>query len=68
MTGLESLELEETIIGLILADYHLIDRLLLSENYFTNPKLIKLLSAMKGEWYRSIKNYFKEKMQSQLNI
>lgn len=50
MTGLESLELEETIIGLILADYHLIDRLLLSENYFTNPKLIKLLSAMKGEY------------------
>lgn len=50
MTGLESLELEETIIGLILADYRLIDRLLLSENYFTNPKLIKLLSAMKGEY------------------
>lgn len=50
MTGLESLELEETIIGLILADYHLIDRLLLSEKYFTNSKLIKLLSAMKEEY------------------
>lgn len=50
MTGLESLELEETIIGLILADYHLVDRLLLSEKYFTNSKLIKLLSAMKEEY------------------
>lgn len=50
MTGLESLELEETIVGLILADYHLLDRLLLSEKNFTNPKLIKLLSAMKGEY------------------
>lgn len=50
MTGLESLELEETIIGLILADYHLIDRLLLSEKYFANPKLIKLLSVMKDEY------------------
>lgn len=50
MTGLESLELEETIIGLILTDYHLLDRLLLSEKNFTNPKLIKLLSAMKDEY------------------
>lgn len=50
MTGLESLELEETIVGLILADYHLLDRLLLSEKNFTNPKLIKLLSAMKDEY------------------
>ncbi len=50
MTGLENLELEETIVGLILADYHLLDRLLLSEKNFTNPKLIKLLSAMKDEY------------------
>lgn len=50
MTGLESLELEETIVGLILADYNLLDRLLLSEKNFTNPKLIKLLSAMKDEY------------------
>lgn len=50
MTGLESLELEETVIGLILADYHLIERLLLSEKYFTNAKLIKLLSAMKDDY------------------
>lgn len=50
MTGLESLELEETIVGLILSDYHLLDRLQLSEKNFTNPKLIKLLSAMKDEY------------------
>lgn len=50
MTGLESLELEETIVGLILADYHLLDRLQLSEKNFTNPKLIRLLSAMKDEY------------------
>lgn len=50
MTGFENLELEETIVGLILADYHLLDRLLLSEKNFTNPKLIKLLSAMKDEY------------------
>lgn len=56
MTGLESLELEETIIGLILADYRLIDRLLLSEKYFTNSKLIKLLSAMK-EAYKKFNKF-----------
>lgn len=50
MTGLESLELEETIIGVILSDYHLLDRLLLSEKYFTNTKLIKLLSVMKDDY------------------
>lgn len=50
MTGLESLELEETIIGVMLSDYRLLDRLLLSEKYFTNSKLIKLLSVMKDDY------------------
>lgn len=50
MTSLESVELEESIAGLILCDYHLLDKLVIDENYFSNSKLIKLISSMKEEY------------------
>lgn len=56
MTGYETLFLEEAIIGLLLVDPKNIEKLLLDEKYFTNPKLIKLLRAMKRS-YEEYKNF-----------
>lgn len=50
MTGLENIKIEETLIGLVLSDSKLLEKLVLDEKYFSSPKVIKLLCAMKKQY------------------
>ena len=56
MTGLENLELEEAILGVILSNPTKIQNLLLDESYFSNPKTIKTLQLLKKQYqeYKTI--------------
>lgn len=56
MTGLENIELEEALAGLILSDYKLIEKLVLDDKYFSSPKIIKLLQVMKKQ-YREFQSF-----------
>ena len=48
---INSFDLEQAIIGAILLQPKLIERLLLDERYFTSPKIVKILNLLKRQYH-----------------